>query len=213
MYRKGKEVNRESSKSLFTFTWDHRPHLKATFLLIFILCTYLSVLALFCPSLLLFVFLFPKIIFVDFSHISSCHSIRLLWNHCNRLWWRKHIIHSAYHHSRMRAPPGPWGAQELLWPTLFIPGNKQPVINLSAQVWQYQLNYIGTTEYQFKLSGSVPNFRPWVHIFRVTLERGREKGVMLCGVTVKSWVFCRRYRVILLSWRWSGVRSTTEAPG
>lgn len=28
----------------------------------------------------------------------------------------------------------------------------------------------------------------------------------------KSWVFCGRWRVIPLSWKWSGVRSTSEAP-
>ena len=39
--------------------------------------------------------------------------------------------------------------------------------------------------------------------------------VMLCEVEVKSEqmsLFCRRCRVILLSWHWSGVHSTTEVP-
>lgn len=59
--KKKKEVNEESAfKESFYFHMGPQTTPKTIFLIIFILCTYLSVLALFCPSLLLFVFLFPQ---------------------------------------------------------------------------------------------------------------------------------------------------------
>lgn len=60
MCRKKKRRQRGVFKESFYFHMGPQTTPKTTFLLIFILCTYLSVLALFCPSLLLFVLLFPQ---------------------------------------------------------------------------------------------------------------------------------------------------------